>query len=80
MCTNFGKNGKDELIILLLHFTQLQLEHQVLELSEEIIQIFESFLGEEKSSHSLANRSLGHLSYQTRKQDYPKPPWESSIH
>ena len=37
----FQNDGKDEFIILLLNFTQLQLEHQELEFGEEVIHGFE---------------------------------------
>ena len=63
--TKFLEDDKDELIILLLNFTQLQLEHQVLEFGEETIQSLEvSYM--KRLVHSLADRSSGHLSYQTR--------------
>ena len=41
---------------------------------------FRSFLGEEKSAHSLVDRSSGHTTCQTRKKAYLKPSLEYSIH
>ena len=36
-------------------------------------------MDEEKSAHSLADRSSGHHAYQKMNQFYPKLPWDSSI-
>ena len=42
--------------------------------------VFQNRLDEEKSAHSLDDRSSDHPTYQIRRQAYAKIAWESSIH
>ena len=42
--------------------------------------VFRNWLDRERSTHSLTDKPLDNPTCQIRRQDYPKPPWECSIH